>query len=169
MNTDFITQNNGVPMPRIGYGVFRMTDAAACEEAVVQAIQSGYRLIDTAAAYENEEAVGCAIRRSGVPREELFITTKPWVTDTSYEGAKRGFARSLERLGLDYIDLYHKLTRSSLPPVQKVCAGWYTAARMPDKTEFRADAASVSAQKFRLPVPFYHIAAMYRQCRCRSV
>ena len=83
MNNDFVTLNNGVTMPRIGYGVFRMTDAAACEEAVVQAIQSGYRLIDTAAAYENEEAVGRAIRRCGVPREELFITTKLWVTDTS--------------------------------------------------------------------------------------
>ena len=101
-----ITLNNGVTMPRIGYGVFRMIDAAACEEAVVEAIRAGYRLIDTAAAYENEEAVGRAIRRCGVPREELFVTTKLWVTDTSYEGAKRGLARSLERLGLDYVDLY---------------------------------------------------------------
>ena len=96
-----ITLNNGVKMPAIGYGVFRMKDPAECEEAVVQAIQSGYRLIDTAAAYENEEAVGRAIRRCGVPREELFITTKLWITDTSYEGAKRGFARSMERLGLE--------------------------------------------------------------------
>lgn len=101
-----ITLNNGVKMPAIGYGVFRMKDPAECEEAVVQAIQSGYRLIDTAAAYENEEAVGRAIRRCGVPREELFITTKLWITDTSYEGAKRGFARSMERLGLDSVDLY---------------------------------------------------------------
>lgn len=101
-----ITLNNGVKMPAIGYGVFRMKDPAECEEAVVQAIQSGYRLIDTAAAYENEEAVGRAIRRCGVPREELFVTTKLWITDTSYEGAKRGFARSMERLGLDYVDLY---------------------------------------------------------------
>ena len=106
MNPEMIGLNNGVAMPRMGYGVFRMTDAAACEEAVVQAIRAGYRLIDTAAAYENEEAVGRAIRRCGVPREELFITTKLWVTDTSYEGAKCGFARSLERLGLDYLDLY---------------------------------------------------------------
>lgn len=106
MNTDCITLNNGVTMPKIGYGVFRMTDSAACEEAVVQAINSGYRLIDTAAAYGNEEAVGRAIRRCGVPRNELFITTKLWIPDISYEGAKRGFATSLERLGLDYIDLY---------------------------------------------------------------
>ena len=101
-----VTLNNGIEMPGIGYGVFRMKDPEKCEEAVVQAIQSGYRLIDTAAAYENEEAVGRAVRRCGVPREELFITTKLWITDTSYEGAKRGFARSLERLGLDYVDLY---------------------------------------------------------------
>ena len=101
-----ITLNNGVKMPAIGYGVFRMKDPAECEEAVVQAIRSGYRLIDTAAAYENEEAVGRAICRCGVLREELFITTKLWITDTSYEGAKRGFARSMERLGLDYVDLY---------------------------------------------------------------
>ena len=101
-----VTLNNGIEMPRIGYGVFRMKDPEECEEAVVQAIQSGYRLIDTAAAYENEEAVGRAVRRCGVPREKLFITTKLWITDTSYEGAKRGFARSLERLGLDYVDLY---------------------------------------------------------------
>ncbi len=101
-----ITLNNDIEMPRIGYGVFRMKNPEECEEAVVQAIQSGYRLIDTAAAYENEEAVGRAIRRCGVSREELFITTKLWITDTSYEGAKRGFARSMERLGLDYVDLY---------------------------------------------------------------
>lgn len=101
-----IILNNGVSMPPIGYGVFRMTDQAACEEAVVQAIQAGYRLIDTAAAYGNEEAVGRAIRRAGVPREELFITTKLWIPDVSYEGAKRGFTASLERLGLEYLDLY---------------------------------------------------------------
>ena len=101
-----IVLNNGIAMPPIGYGVFRMTDPAACEAAVVEAIRAGYRLIDTAAAYGNEEAVGRAIRRSGVAREELFLATKLWVTDTCYEGAKRGFARSLERLGVDYVDLY---------------------------------------------------------------
>lgn len=101
-----IALNNGVEMPKLGYGVFRMTEAAACEEAVVQAIKAGYRLIDTAAAYGNEEAVGKALRRCGVPREEFFITTKLWITDTSYEGAKRGFARSMQKLGLDYLDLY---------------------------------------------------------------
>lgn len=93
-------------MPQIGYGVFRMTDQAECENAVVSAIEAGYRLIDTAAAYENEEAVGRAIRRSSIARKELFVTTKLWITDTSYEGTKKGFARSMERLGLDYLDLY---------------------------------------------------------------
>lgn len=101
-----ITLNNGVFMPPIGYGVFRMTNMEECEDAVVQAIRAGYRLIDTAAAYGNEKAVGRAIRRSGVPREELFVTTKLWITDTSYEGARRGFERSMERLGMDYLDLY---------------------------------------------------------------
>ena len=105
MDEKFIL-NNGVEIPKIGFGVFRMTDQNACEEAVLQAIESGYRLIDTAAAYGNEEAVGRAIRRSPVPREELFITTKLWIPDISYEGAKRGFAQSMERLGLDYLDMY---------------------------------------------------------------
>ncbi len=103
---DTFVLNNGVEIPKIGFGVFRMTDQAACEEAVLQAIESGYRLIDTAAAYGNEEVVGRAIRRCGVPREELFITTKLWIPDVSYEGSKRGFAQSLERLGLDYLDMY---------------------------------------------------------------
>lgn len=100
------TLNNGVKIPEIGFGVFRVTDAAECERIVLDAIRSGYRLIDTAAAYMNEEAVGRAIARSGIPREELFITTKLWVTDTSYEGARRGFEASLGKLGLDYVDLY---------------------------------------------------------------
>ncbi|USL39546.1 aldo/keto reductase [Priestia megaterium] len=103
---EFVKLNNGVKMPMVGLGVFRVNDHKECEEMVYQAIEMGYRLIDTAAAYENEEAVGRAIKRSRVPREDLFITTKLWVTDTNYEGAKRGFQRSLDRLGLDYIDLY---------------------------------------------------------------
>ena len=105
-----IILNNGIKMPPIGYGVFRMTDLEACEDAVVQAVKTGYRLIDTAAAYENETAVGKAIKRvieeGIVKREDLFITTKLWITDTSYEKAKEGFQRSIDRLGLDYIDLY---------------------------------------------------------------
>ena len=103
---NYVTLNNGITMPQLGFGVYQITDAKQCEQAVLDAISVGYRLIDTATSYGNEEAVGNAIRRCSVPREELFITTKLWISDTSYEGAKRGFANSLNRLGLDYLDLY---------------------------------------------------------------
>ena len=103
---DYVTLNNGIKMPLEGFGVFQVPDAAQCEQAVLDAIESGYRLIDTAAAYMNEAAVGSAIKKCGVPREELFIATKLWVQDASYEGAKRAIEISLEKLGLDYIDLY---------------------------------------------------------------
>ena len=103
---EFVTLNNGVKMPLEGFGVFQVPDPAQCEQAVLDAIASGYRLIDTAAAYMNEKAVGEAIKKSGVPREELFITTKLWVQDASYEGAKAAIETSLQKLGLDYIDLY---------------------------------------------------------------
>jgi len=98
--------NNGVEMPILGFGVFQMTDEKECEQAVYEAIMAGYRLIDTAASYLNEEAVGRAIKRSGVSREELFITTKLWVQDTGYDNTKKAFEKSLERLQLDYLDLY---------------------------------------------------------------
>jgi 2,5-diketo-D-gluconate reductase A len=98
--------NNGVEMPILGFGVFQIQDAAECEQAVYDAIMSGYRLIDTAASYLNEEAVGRALKRSGVPREDLFITTKLWVQDTGYERTKEAFEKSLSRLQLDYLDLY---------------------------------------------------------------
>ena len=98
--------NNGVEMPILGFGVFQVKDLDECERSVVDAIQSGYRLIDTARSYENEEAVGKAIKRSGVPREELFITTKLWIQSDGHEGAKQSFAASLQRLQLDYVDLY---------------------------------------------------------------
>ncbi len=98
--------NNGVEMPLLGFGVYQITDAEACEQAVCDALRTGYRLIDTAAAYLNEEAVGKAIRRSGVPREELFVTTKLWIQDAGFESAQGAFERSLRRLGLDYLDLY---------------------------------------------------------------
>ena len=101
-----IRLNNGVEIPPIGFGVFRMENFEECKQATIEAIKAGYRLIDTAAAYKNEEAVGCAIKSCGVSREELFITTKLWITDTTYEGAKRGFEKSLSKLGLDYLDLY---------------------------------------------------------------
>lgn len=103
---EFITLNNGVKMPLEGFGVFQVPDPAQCEQAVLDAIASGYRLIDTAAAYRNEKAVGEAIKKSGVPREELFITTKLWVQDASYEAAKKAIQTSLDNLGLSYLDLY---------------------------------------------------------------
>ncbi|MNQ26921.1 Glyoxal reductase [compost metagenome] len=101
-----IILNNGIKMPIIGLGVYQVTDQRECEQSVYDAITAGYRLIDTAAAYMNEEAVGKAIKRSGVPREELFVTTKLWIQDFGYESAKKAFEKSLKKLGLDYLDLY---------------------------------------------------------------
>lgn len=98
--------NNGVEIPVLGFGVFQIRDLAECERAVIDAIEVGYRLIDTAASYLNEEAVGRGLKNSGVPREQLFVTTKLWVQDASYEGAKRAVRNSLKRLQLDYLDLY---------------------------------------------------------------
>ncbi len=98
--------NNGLDMPLLGFGVFQMTDAAECERAVIDAIETGYRLIDTAASYQNETQVGNALQQSGVARDELFVTTKLWLQDTNYEGAKAQFERSLNRLQMDYVDLY---------------------------------------------------------------
>lgn len=103
---EFVTLSNGIKMPLEGFGVFQVPNPAVCEQAVLDAVDSGYRLIDTAAAYMNEEAVGKAVAKCGVPREELFITTKLWVQDTSYDGAKKAFQTSLGKLELDYLDLY---------------------------------------------------------------
>jgi len=98
--------NNGIEMPLLGFGVFQVPDPSECERSVYDAIQLGYRLIDTAASYMNEEAVGKAIKRSGVPREELFITTKLWIQDAGFEKTKKAFERSLKKLQLDYLDLF---------------------------------------------------------------
>ena len=103
---EYAVLNNGIKMPMEGFGVFQVPDPAQCEQAVLDAIASGYRLIDTAAAYMNEKAVGEAVKKCSVPREELFITTKLWVQDASYEGAKKAIQTSLDNLGLDYLDLY---------------------------------------------------------------
>ncbi len=101
-----IVLNNGVEMPILGFGVFQVRDAEVCEQSVYEAIQTGYRLIDTAASYLNEDAVGKAIKRSGVTREELFVTTKLWIQDAGYELTKKAFEKSLHRLQLDTLDLY---------------------------------------------------------------
>lgn len=98
--------NNGVKMPMEGFGVFQVPDPKQCEQAMLDAISTGYRLIDTAAAYMNEEAVGAAIKNSGAQREDLFITTKLWVSDSSYDKAKTAFETSLKKLGIEYLDLY---------------------------------------------------------------
>jgi len=101
-----VNLNNGIEMPLLGFGVYQMTDAAECERAVIDAIETGYRLIDTAASYLNEEQVGNALKQSGIARDELFVTTKLWLQDASYEGAKAQFERSLNRLQLNHVDLY---------------------------------------------------------------
>ncbi|WP_138484966.1 aldo/keto reductase [Dyadobacter bucti] len=98
--------NNGVEMPILGFGVFQVPDLAECERSVLDAIDTGYRLIDTAAAYQNEEAVGNAIKKSGLAREELFITTKLWIQSNGYQDTKKAFEVSLKKLQLDYLDLY---------------------------------------------------------------
>ena len=98
--------SNGVKLPMIGYGTFQIKDAAQCEQCVYEALEAGYRLFDTAASYENEVAIGRALRGSRVPRDALFITTKLWVQDAGYDGTLKAFDSSLKQLGLDYIDLY---------------------------------------------------------------
>ena len=101
-----VKMNNGVEIPILGFGVFQLTDPSECERSVVDAIQTGYRHIDTAASYKNEAAVGRGIKQCGIARENLFITTKLWIQSNGYEGALRAFEDSLKRLQLDYIDLY---------------------------------------------------------------
>jgi len=102
----YVTLNDGNKMPQLGFGVFQVPDLAVCEQAVADALETGYRLIDTAAAYANEEAVGAAISKSQVAREDIFVTSKLWVDHFTYEKAKQGIDDSLRKLGLDYLDLY---------------------------------------------------------------
>jgi 2,5-diketo-D-gluconate reductase A len=103
---EHVVLNNGVKMPLVGFGVFQVTDLAECQRGVEDALRIGYRLVDTAASYQNEEAVGKAIRNSDVPRGEIFVTTKLWVDDAGYEKTKKAFDRSMRRLGLDVLDLF---------------------------------------------------------------
>lgn len=106
ISTPTVKLNNGIEMPILGFGVFQVPDPNECERSVYDAIQTGYRLIDTAASYMNEEAVGKAIKKSGVQRKELFVTTKIWIQDVSYDKAKKAFDKSLKKLQFDYLDLY---------------------------------------------------------------
>lgn len=124
--------NNGVEIPILGFGVYQVKPEET-ENVVLEALETGYRSIDTAAAYQNEEAVGRAIKRSGIPREELFITTKLWISNASYEGAKNAFADSLKKLGLDYIDLYliHQ-------PYNDVYGAWRAMEELYKEGEIRA-------------------------------
>lgn len=130
---EFITLNNGIKMPMEGFGVFQVPEASVCEQAVLDAINTGYRLIDTAAAYFNEEAVGAAIRKSGTARDELFITTKLWIQDAGYESAKKAFRVSLDKLGTDYIDLYmiHQ-------PMSDYYGAWRAMEELYDEGKIRA-------------------------------
>jgi 2,5-diketo-D-gluconate reductase A len=128
-----VTLNNGVKMPLLGFGVFQMHDAEECERSVYNALRTGYRLIDTAASYGNEEAVGKAIKRSGVPREELFVTTKLWITDAGDERTGPAVERSLQRLQLEYLDLYliHQ-------PVGDVYGAWRVMEKLYQQGTIRA-------------------------------
>lgn len=125
--------NNGVEMPILGFGVFQIPDAAECERSVLDAIETGYRLIDTAASYMNEQAVGKAIKKCGVPRNELFITTKLWVQDTGYDNTKKAIQKSLDSLQLDYLDLYliHQ-------PYGDVFGSWRAMEEMYEAKKIRA-------------------------------
>lgn len=139
---EYVTLNNGVRMPLLGYGVYQMEDAGLCRRCVGEAIATGYRLIDTAAVYLNEEAVGKAVEVSGVPRSEFFITSKVWIQDMGYEQTLRAFDRSLARLGMDYLDLYllHM-------PFGDVFGAWKAMERLYREGRVRA----VGVCNFRIP------------------
>jgi len=128
-----IELNNGVEMPILGFGTYQIDDLDVCDQSVSEALHTGYRLIDTAAAYENEEAVGATIEKSEVPREDVFVTTKLWIQDAGYESTKDAFERSLERLGLDYLDLYliHQ-------PFGDVHGSWQAMEDLYDEGKIRA-------------------------------
>ena len=103
---DMVPLNNQISMPLLGFGVFQITEGSLCEQAVLHALKTGYRMIDTAACYGNERAVGAAVRASGIPREEVFLVSKVWIQDAGYEKTMRSFAKTLENLQTDYLDLY---------------------------------------------------------------
>lgn len=130
---DCVELNNGIKMPLEGVGVFQIQEQETCERITMQALEAGYRLVDTASSYFNEEAVGRAIRKSGLPREELFVTTKVWVQDMGYENTLRAFENSMEKLGLEYLDLYliHK-------PFGDYYGSWRAMEELCEKGKIRA-------------------------------
>lgn len=135
-NTPQVTLNNGVQMPQFGLGVWQAKDGQEVETAVAAALKAGYRLIDTAAVYGNEEGVGRAIAASGIPREELFITTKLWNADQGYESALEAFEKSRQRLGLDYVDLY--LIHWPAPARDKYVESWKALEQLYKEEKARA-------------------------------
>lgn len=146
-----VSLNNGVKMPLLGFGVFQMQDSEECERSVYDAIRTGYRLIDTAASYGNEEAVGRAIKRSGVPREELFVTTKLWIQDAGDERTRPAFERSLQRLQLEYLDLYliHQ-------PIGDVYGAWRVMERLYQEGQIRAIGVSNFAPDRLMDLIMHH-------------
>jgi 2,5-diketo-D-gluconate reductase A len=146
-----VSLNNGVNMPLLGFGVFQMQDAEECERSVYDALRTGYRLIDTAASYGNEEAVGKAIKRSGVPREELFITTKLWIPDAGDERTRSAFERSLQRLQLEYLDLYliHQ-------PIGDVYGAWRVMEKLYQEGRTRAIGVSNFAPDRLMDLIMHH-------------
>lgn len=146
-----VTLNNEVKMPLLGFGVFQMHDAEECERSVYDAIRAGYRLIDTAASYGNEEAVGKAIKRSGVSREELFITTKLWIQDAGDERTGPAFERSLQRLQLEYLDLYliHQ-------PIGDVYGAWRVMEKLYQEGRIRAIGVSNFAPDRLMDLIMHH-------------
>lgn len=136
MTQPYITLNNGITMPQLGLGVWQTKDGEEVETAVGAALKTGYRLIDTAAIYGNEEGVGRAIEASGIPREELFITTKVWNADQGYDSTLAAFDKSLQRLGLDYVDLY--LIHWPLPAADKYIDTWKALEKLYNDKKVRA-------------------------------
>jgi 2,5-diketo-D-gluconate reductase A len=146
-----VSLNNGVEMPLLGFGVFQMQDPEECERSVSAALRTGYRLIDTAASYGNEEAVGKAIKRSGVPREDLFITTKLWIQDAGDERTRPAFERSLQRLQLEYLDLYliHQ-------PIGDVYGAWRVMEQLYQEGRIRAIGVSNFAPDRLMDLIMHH-------------
>src|SRR5437879_4119620 len=146
-----VSLNNGVKMPLLGFGVFQMQNLEECERSVYDALRTGYRLIDTAASYGNEEAVGKAIKRSGVPREELFITTKLWIQDAGDALTKPAFERSLQRLQLEYLDLYliHQ-------PIGDVYGAWRVMEQLYQEGRVRAIGVSNFAPDRLMDLIMHH-------------